>query len=251
MKLDNIFKRCPICDKRYSAKALLTHFKNSKDHTTQMIWELLPDTYGLSYPEIIYWMITKKRSGSCIICHKPTAFNVDTFKYSRFCDMPSCKETYRKSFKTRMKDKYGKEHLLDDLEIQKKMLANRNISGTFILSGEEFTYTGEYEKAFLELLAMLNWPAGDLLAPSPKYIHYNYNDQEHVFIPDFYIPSIDCNIEVKSSHTKFYSDPTIQEKNKIKKSLIDSATTYGLWLEDKDFTKFIHLLKEIRDKQEG
>ena len=55
----------------------------------------------------------------------------------------------------------GKEDIMKDMEHQKMMLANRHISGKYKWSdGTEVTYTGTYERKFLECLdKILHWPS--------------------------------------------------------------------------------------------
>jgi ABC-type transporter MlaC component len=61
---------------------------------------------------------------------KPTKFNTTTGRYERFAD-ERAREAYREMFKKRMKQKYGKVHLLDEPDQQKKMLSNRSISSEY------------------------------------------------------------------------------------------------------------------------
>ena len=69
----------------------------------------------------------------CIICKKETQWNEATERYERLCS-DACKKKYRQLFRDRMK-KSGKDpdKFLNDPEQQKKMLANRKISGEYEL----------------------------------------------------------------------------------------------------------------------
>ena len=101
-----------------------------------------------------------------------------------------------------MIQKYGKLHILDDPEQQKKMQANRKIGGIYRWSDNknQFMYLSSYEKDFLEYLdKKLNWIPSDLVAPSPHNYEYEYNGKKHFYIPDFFIPSLNLEIEIKSS----------------------------------------------------
>lgn len=183
--------KCPLCEKPYKElEDLYLHVE--KEHS-----ELIPDGYTSS--RYLYYLKTKRTHGSCVICKQPTDWNNQTNKYHRFCNNPKCKEKYRKVFEERMIGKHGKVTLLDDPEHQKKMLANRSISGTYKWSdGGETTYTGSYEQDFLKMLdLLLDFEAKDIMAPSPHTYWYEYEGVRRFYIPDFFIPSLNLEIEIK------------------------------------------------------
>lgn len=141
----------------------------------------------------------------------------------------------------------GKENIMKDMEHQKQMLANRSISGKYAFKdGVQFTYTGSYERKFLEYLdTILNWPSSDLCAPAPQLFPYKTSDGvEHVHIPDFYIPSISLIVNIKSSTNKHYRLRDIEiehlEDDAIKKSNFNYIKIY-----DNEFGKFSEILSKI------
>lgn len=153
--------------------------------------------------QFIYYLRTGKTHGNCIICKRPTKWNDKTNKYHRFCDNPKCREKYVDTFKQRMIGKYGKVNLLNDPEQQKKMLANRKISGVYEWRDKihKHSYTGTYEKSFLEFLDnILNFDPEDVIAPSPHTYYYIYEGKQHFYIPDFFIPSLSLEVEIKESN---------------------------------------------------
>ena len=173
-----------------------------------------------------YYLRTGKTHGDCIMCKKDTAWNEKTHKYERFCPNPKCKEKYRDIFKNRMIGKYGKVHLLNDPEQQKKMLANRKISGEYIWRDHitKTTYTGSYEKSFLEFLdEIMNFNPLDIMAPSPHTYFYEYEGEKHFYIPDFFIPSLDLEIEIKDGGDNANKHPKIQAVDKVKEKLKDDV----------------------------
>jgi len=233
--------KCPFCDRRYIEKdALLAHME--KSHHDEL--------HGLSAKQIYFNFTNKyaltKGYGKSVISGKPTKFNEITGRYERF--RPEEKEAYRQYFLRNMK-KAGKENIMKDMEHQKMMLANRSISGKYkFQDGTEFTYTGSYEKKFLEYLDIfLNWPSSDICAPAPQLFPYKDIDgNEHVHIPDFYITSLNLIVNIKSSTNKHYRLRDIEiehlEDAEIKKSNFNYIKIY-----DNQFSKFMDGIKEIED----
>ena len=64
-------------------------------------------------------------------------------RYNVLCSNPKCKEHMREEYKKNMLRVKGTYNILNDPEQQKKMLANRSISGKykFTTDGGELTYT--------------------------------------------------------------------------------------------------------------
>ena len=173
-----------------------------------------------------YYLKTGKMNGSCVVCHKKTEWNPKTNKYKRFCNDPKCKEKYIQTFRNRMIGKYGKVNLLNDPEQQKKMLANRKISGVYEWSDHihKIPYTGSYELAFLEFLDKIyNFDPNDIIAPSPHTYTYKYENQDHFYIPDFFIPSLNLEIEIKDGGDNANMHPKIQAVDKVKEKLKDEV----------------------------
>lgn len=196
----------------------------------------------------LYYITTKKDHGSCIICGNNTDFNEQTMKYSRFCNNPICKQKYREIFKNRMISKYGKIHLLDDPEKQKEMLANRKISGSYKWNDGSaiFTYTGSYELDFLKYLdTVLNWNSSDIISPSPHVYLYKYNDKDHFYIPDFFIPSMKLEIEIKDDGSALNINQESREKDKIKDDLMRSNNSFMNYLKivNKDYREFNDIIQ--------
>lgn len=205
-----------------------------------------PDMSGYRW---FYFLLTKKDKGSCIICHNETDFNENTMKYSRFCNNPACKQKYKEERDNRMIKKYGKVYLLDDPEMQKKMQAGRRIAGTYQWSDgkSKFSYLSSYEADFLRYLDQeLNWPASDLISPSPHTYSYEYKDKSHFYMPDFFIPSLNLEIEIKDDGSAKNINQESREKDKIKDELMRSLSNIFNYIKivNKDYTKFNELIKE-------
>lgn len=209
--------KCPLCDERYkSIEGLYEHLED--EHDDEMPKDFTPARY-------MYYIKTGKVSGSCVIDKKPTEWNESTGKYHRFCNNPKCKEEYVNIFKNRMINKYGKVNLLKDPEQQKKMLAHRKISGEYKWTdGTKVTYIGSYEKEFLQFLdVFMNFESSDIMAPSPHTYYYKYNGEELFYIPDFYIPSLKLEIEIKDGGNNPNMHGKIQAVDKVKERLKDEV----------------------------
>ena len=210
--------KCKYCDSRFQDVNQII------EHLEQKHPEMIPK--NMSAGQFYYYIRTGKKTGSCVICHKPTEWNPKTNKYRRFCNNPKCKEEYVKTFQNRMIGKYGKITLLTDPEQQKKMLANRRISGEYVWSDKihKTTYTGTYELSFLEFLdEIMDFDPEDIIAPSPHNYIYIYNNEQHFYFPDFFIPSLNLEIEIKDGGENANTHPKIVAVDKVKEKLKDEV----------------------------
>lgn len=238
---------CPLCKAKYAnMNGLINHI--DKVHS-----DSLPEDY--SPARYLYLLRTGREHGKCVECGAKTEWNPSTNKYHRFCGNPKCKEAYIERFKKRMIGKYGKENLLNDPEHQRKMLAHRKISGEYRWSdGKSIkTYTGSYEKDFLRFLdVFMNFPPEDIFAPSPHTYTYEYEGETKFYIPDFYIASLDMEIEIKdggdnpNTHHKIQAVDKVKEKAKddVMYSLKDKVY---LKLENKGYGKFMQYLVAMQE----
>ena len=197
-----------------------------------------------------YFILTKKDKGSCVICKNETDFNEVSMKYSRFCNNPVCKQKYKEERDDRMIKKYGKVYLLDDPEMQKKMQAGRRIAGVYNWSDmkTKIPYLSSYELDFLKFLDLeLHWPVSDIIAPSPHTYSYEYEGKSHYYMPDFFIPSMNMEVEIKSSERMKNQNIESKEKEIEKNKLMQSC--YNLFnyilILDKNYSRFIELIKDL------
>lgn len=205
----------------------------------------------------VYYIKTGKENGRCVICKNPTGWNEKTGKYHRFCKNPKCKEKYVETFRKRMIGKRGVVTMLNDPEHQRKMLANRSISGTYKWSdGKEFSYTGTYELDFLKFLdQFMEFDSSDILSPSPHTYYYMYEGKKKFYIPDFFIPSLNLEIEVKDAgegNPKANNHPKIVAVDRVKEKLKDAVLTSQknfsyIKVFDKQYDNFIDLLMKMKE----
>lgn len=232
---------------------------NMYDHIDDKHSNLIPD--GMSAAQFYYNEKNNKKHGKCVICKKPTEWNNVTNKYKRFCENPKCKEIYKEQFKNRMIGKYGKTHLLNDPEQQRKMLENRSISGEYVWSdGSIKKYVGSYELKFLEFLdVMLGFDSKEVLTPAPQTFYYNIPEHqkldnskdEYFWIPDLYITSINTIIEIKDGGSNPNTHPNIMKNDKVKEKykdeLMQNQKDFNyIKVTDNDFAGFMKFLLEMK-----
>lgn len=246
--------KCPQCGQKFQTLKPWGNHVRTKHPT------IIPE--GWPDGRYFYYLQTGKDSGHCVVCKNPTQWNEETMKYSRFCDNPKCKEEYREMFKNRMIGKYGKVHLLDDPDQQRKMLAAKHISGEYTFKSDtrwKFPYTGTYELDWIKMMdTFLHWPGSDIMMPSPHTYEYEYinpNDPEHegkhFYIPDAYIPSLNLEIEIKQNtnmHPKLLAIDKVKEECKDK--LMRTLTTVNyIKIVEKQYAPFYDYL-ELRAQEE-
>lgn len=240
--------KCMYCEKRLERAKLIAHIDKTHE-------ELIPEGYDGA--RLVYDMVNKKvdSCGYCRVCHKPTEWNPKLAKYDVLCDNPKCKEQLRENYKRNMLRVKGTYNILNDPEQQKIMLANRRISGVYKHSdGGKIQYTGEYERKFLEFMDLfMQMPSKDIISPGPT-MEYTYNGTKHIYIPDFYIPSINCIIEVKDGGDNLNNKQSAsmiasREKTLEKERIVTDRGEYNyIRLTNNQFEQMIDLFMNIKLK---
>jgi hypothetical protein len=211
--------KCKFCDNRFdNPDQFVSHLESN--HANMIPSDMTPYQF-------FYYLKTGKDCGKCVTCgstHK--RWNTKTNKYYRFCTNKECERKYVEMFKQRMIGKYGKVTLLNEPEHQKKMLQNRKISGIYTWTDNihQTPYTGSYELSFLKFLdEIMNFSPEDIIAPSPHTYYYQYENKKHFYIPDFFIPSLSLEIEIKDGGNNMNKHPKIQAIDKVKERLKDEV----------------------------
>ncbi len=242
MRKVNVY-RCPICRKPYktlsgwAAHMNLEHPENRPE--------------GFSDSRYFYYAITGRTTGHCVACGRETTWNGETQKYNRFCDDPKCKERYKDVFDKRMINKYGRTTLCDNPEQQRKMLKARKISGSYkFADGGKIDYVGSYEKDFLRLLdTFFHFKSSDVMGPSPHTYCYKYGNEDHFYIPDFFIPNLNLEIEIKdetNAHHKIVAVDRVKEK--LKDDVMNSIEAINYFkVTDKDYRPFFSYLLKLKE----
>lgn len=251
MRKVNSYK-CPHCGMKFKTLG------GWNSHVEQLHSKEIPE--GFTTSQYFYLILTGVGlSGPlCPICKEKTPWNENTLKYARMCGKESCRKKAAEIAKQNMVKKHGKEHLLNDPDVQKKMLRGRRISGQYEFDdGIKFDYTGSYEKDFLIMLNdFLNWPSADLVSPSPNVYKYIYQNKEHFYIPDFYIPSLNLEIEIKDGGDNPNNHWKIQAVDKVKEMEKDKALNSKLDINyvkvlNKDNSSFFEYLINLKEENMG
>ena len=239
--------KCPYCNDRYPREILIKHI--DRKHV-----ELLPN--GFTGIRMVYHIANKlplEYHGSCRVCKKPTNWN--GYKYDVLCNNLKCKEALRNLYKTNMLRVRGTYNILNDTEQQKRMLANRHISGTYKFNdGGMISYTGSYELKFLEFIDnFLNIPSKDIISPGPT-IEYIYQGKKHFYLPDFFYIPFNLIVEIKDGGEHPNGKVTgvmkpIRERTIEKERVITDKGEYNyLRLSDNQFEQLIDIFMDIKDK---
>lgn len=241
--------RCCFCGKVFNDKQKYCHHIANK-HNDQV-----PEDYEPL--EWAYSLLVHKPVGRlCTECRKNNVhFNQDTLKYERICDDPACKEAYVRTMKSRMVHAYGKDHLLNDAEMQRKMLYNHANARDYVWDDQhKFRIIGTYEEDFLNELKSLDWSPNDVIAPSPNNYWYNWNDgSKHLYIPDFFIPSLSLEIEIKegtNTHPRMEHSREIEHlKDKYMQTEAGKSGIHYIKIVDKNYNDFVRLYVKSDNNQ--
>ena len=241
--------RCPFCSMIFNDKQKYCHHIALK-HNEQVPPELEPLEYAYSL------LVHKEVGRVCVMCKKnPVHFNQDTLKYERLCDRPQCKEEYVKMMKSRMVKVYGHEHLLNDEDMQRKMLYNHANAKDYIWDNDhKFRIIGTYEEDFLNKLKSLGWSPNDIIAPSPNNYWYKWGDgTQHLYIPDFFIPSLTLDVEIKQGG---FNDSYMEHNRDIEhrkdlmmQRMCEKSGRHYIKIMDKDYTEFEKLYVKSDNNQ--
>lgn len=237
--------KCPYCEKRLARKELIYHV--DRVHP-----DLIPENFTAT--RVVFNTINHKEKGTCIICGKESAWDESKGRYDRLCSNPKCHETYLTQVRSRMYNKYGTTNLITDKrfaeEQQKKMLANRRISGTYkFQNGDTKTYTGSYEKNCLEFMdTVLNCKSEDIVAPGPT-IEYTLNGINHLYISDIYYVPYNLIIEIKDGgdnpNTRSMEEYRAKQIAK-EKAIIESGKYNYLRLTNNNFSQLLKIFAELK-----
>jgi hypothetical protein len=234
---------CPVCKRKFATvNAAVDHI----DSTHQ----------GCCPPNITpkQWIFNVRNRlpigtthGKSILSGRPTQWNEKLGKYERLCG-ESERQEFRKVFVARMLRTYKKETLLNDPDVQKKMLQRRKISGTYKFGKDEIPYTGSYELDFIRFLdTVLDWDPKDLFMPCPMVIEYTSprDNKVHFYIPDAYLASLKLIVEIKSEDNKHYRKRDIDIENAKDAAMAKQELVY-VKIFDKDYTDFLALVNTLR-----
>lgn len=129
------------------------------------------------------------------------------------------------------------------------MLANRSISGTYKFSkGGSTSYTGSYEKNFLEFLDSWGYRSIDIETPGP-IIEYEYGGNKHKWITDLYLIPYNLVFDVKDggSNPNTRNMEEYRAKQIAKEKAIQQQGVYNyIRLTDNDFSQLLQILADLK-----
>lgn len=243
--------KCPLCDfQSKTAEGFEEHMRNA--HPGE-----IPE--GWSIRRYYHYVLTGKTHGTCRMCKKETPWIEETGRYAVLCGSEKCKKAFREDFEKNTKKKYGSRHVMDRYEVQHSMLIGRSQTQWYTYhDGTKIPYTGTLEGDFLKMLdTFLRYPSCDIIAPSPHmYIYYYENPNEpdqvgnHLYIPDFYFPSMNLDVEIKTCRNiikKFIAIDDVKEMQKDEAMKKQNRCNY-VKIYEKDYTPFFTVLHLMRDQ---
>ncbi len=235
--------KCPYCELRATKLDLTYHVDEEHE-------DLIPQDYSAA--RVVFNHINKKEHGKCIQCGKESPWNDKTWRYDRLCSK-KCNDDYAREFrKVRMMNKYGQEHLLNDPEKQKEMLANRKISGEYkFKDGGIRTYCGSYERKLLEFYdTVMNVHSNDIETPGPT-IEYEFEGKKLFWITDIYYIPANLVHDVKdggNNPNKRQMD-VYRSKQDAKEESIAKLNKYNyIRLTDNNFQQLLLILSELKEQ---
>lgn len=248
--------KCTLCPgTKYTSPGYLIK------HTLECHCEMIPE--GISVEQFLFDQRNPNSTHICPICKKnKVKWNQKTLRYDRFCDdvTTNCKEVAGERAKENMRKAYGQDHLLNDPEMQRKMLEGRSISGVYKFSDKKnkVKYVGTYELDFLRFYDIDMRLSGHDIDSCPFTFAYSFDKAQHFYIPDFYIASLNLIIEIKDGGDNPNMHKKILEVDKVKEKLKDEAIIkkgcYNyIKIVNKDYTQFVELintLKNLQNKEE-
>lgn len=236
--------KCMYCSKSYTRSKLVDHIDEKHE-------DLIPNGYSAS--RLVFNMINKKDHGTCTVCGKESPWNEDKGRYDRICSNPDCKKKYIKMTEERLMKARGvtKQDLLNDPDFQEKMLENRGISGKYkFQDGTYKTYTGTYEKKFLEFLdVFLHINPVDIYSPGPV-VEYEYEGKKHKWITDFYYEPYNLVFDIKDGGDNPNNRSMVHYRAKQieKEKAIKKLNKYNyIRLTNNNFEQLVLLMMELKE----
>lgn len=233
-----IIIRCPYCSRYFGKKAeCVLHIE--KRHPQELL------DSNLNAEQVLYQSTHGTIHGKCMCgCGRDTEWNYKTGKPYKISPDPSCKKRIAEIANARNMRVYGKEKVIDDPEMQKKMLEARKISSTYTFKdGGKVKYTGALEKNFLQFCDKILELESRMVLDNPEVFHYYdpKDNRDRFYIPDYYLPDYNLIIEIKPGGDHPNGNPAYIEETRYKEFLKDEAM--------RKQSKFNYL--KIVDKQYG
>ena len=236
--------KCPFCDKSFIREDLINHIEDN--HI-----DLIPSDFTVL--RYVFNYVNKKPltyHGKCTECGGSTPWDENKGRYDRQCGKKACHDSFVKKFEANMMKTRGVTRISATKEGQKKMLANRKISGKYkFQDGGIKEYCGSYELKALEFMdKVMNIKSDDIMAPGP-ILEYTYEGKTHIYITDFYYQPYNLIIEVKDGgdNPNKRNMPEYRGKQIAKERYIIKHTNYNyLRLTNNDLSQLMAVFADLK-----
>lgn len=237
---------CPFCAKYFRTKAeTVKHIE--KRHPEALDGELNAE-------QLLYQSTHGTIHGKCMCgCGRDTEWNYKTGKPYKLSPDPECKKRIAAIANARNKRIYGREKVIDDPELQAKMLQHRKISGKYTFKdGGQVGYVGKLEKNFLQFCDKIMELESRSILDTPEVFYYDdpTTNKKRFYMPDFYLPDYNLIVEIKPGGAHPNNNPAYIEETKYKEALKDAAMAkqkkYNfIKIVDKQYGAFVEILYAI------
>jgi hypothetical protein len=138
---------------------------------------------------------------------------------------------YKEQIKNTCLDRYGCENVMQSSKIFNNQQSISYISYKY--KDTELTYQGSYELDFLEKYY------NEIKIAKINPVKYIFNEKEHYYHPDFYLPDYNLIVEIKSSYTYNYD----VNRNLLKKDECLRKGYNFIFIIDKNYIEFNDIIK--------
>lgn len=239
------YLQCPYCDKRLEREDLVIHIDNK--HSDE-----IPE--GFTPLRITYHVANKRNLDNprkCRVCGRPCPWDEKKGRYDQLCGRPECKKKQAERMGSDMGDKLRSNSPTQSTDGLEKMLAGRSISKKYTWrDGTVFVYTGSYEGKLLKWLdEVMEIKSEDLIVPGPT-MYYEYDGEQHIYIPDFYYIPYNLIIEVKDGGDHPNTSAARRDsrlKTIAKEKHIINKTQYNyIRLTNNDFSQLLAVFADLK-----
>ena len=210
---------CPSCHRYFSKKIdVIDHI--NKYHSVEL---------DMNHMSAAQWLYASKHGGEwhgkCMICGRPTEWNISTMKPYKLCSDPKCKTAVKNQYDKNLKAKYhvSQSELMSDMNHQQDLLSKRSITGYYAFTdGGKVEYVGKLELNFLQFCDKIIGLKSYEVLPSPdvfEYLDTKTGTIRH-YRPDAYLPDYNLLVEIKD---KANGNPAFLEETRYKVALKDDA----------------------------
>lgn len=238
--------KCPDCPAKYKSVNLL--YKHVETEHPDNIPE------GMGVDQYVFNRRNNKEYQLCVICKQnKTEWNSEKCRYERYCS-DECRAKARAEWEKNYKRKHGTTNPMEDPEYQKKLQEGRGISKKYVFpDGNEIVCMGTYEYDFISYAVEKYQLKSTDIINCPEVFYYTYDEQQHYYMPDFYMPEYNLIIEIKDGGDNPNKHPKIVAVDKVKETLkdqavIDSKRYNYIKIVNKEYKDFDELMTYFKEK---